>query len=104
MAQRPHSATMQQLGQFGEENKHFLPVLGLAAPQPTSSGFPGLLGWGNGGRTHRGAEGRYSPSPPQLGSKAGEDIGSLGEPSSEPTAHGNSRGHTHQARVHLAQP
>lgn len=40
---------MQQLGQFGEENKHFLPVLGLAARQPASSGFLGLLGWGGGG-------------------------------------------------------
>ena len=40
---------MQQLGQFGEENKHFLPVLGLAAPQLASSGFLGLLGWGWGG-------------------------------------------------------
>lgn len=40
---RAHSASPQQLGQFGEENKHFLPPLGLAAPQwPASSGFPGL--------------------------------------------------------------
>lgn len=48
-AQRAHSATTQQLGQFGEENKHFLPVLGLAARQPASSSFLGLLGWGGRG-------------------------------------------------------
>lgn len=71
-AQRPHSATTQQLGQFGEENKHFLPVLGLAARQRPGQlrflGATGLEGVG-GGQELRGAEGRCSPRHPALGER-----------------------------------
>lgn len=78
-AQRVHSATMQQLGQFGEENKHFLPVLGLAARQTAGQlQFPGATGLGGaGGRSLRGAEGARFP-PPWEGGRRGR--GTLGRP------------------------
>lgn len=102
-AQRAHSATTQQLGQFGEENKHFLPVLGLAARQPASSGFLGLLGWeGLGGRSLRGPEGRHFPTTlGGGGGRAGGHRGRLGRPCSEPGAHVNAKGHAPQTRPTL---
>lgn len=68
---------------------------------------PARVSWGywagGGGSSHRGAEGRHFPHQP--GNETGEESGSVGEPSSERTAHVNSRGHTHhQAQVHLARP
>lgn len=95
-AQRALSATTQQLGQFGEENKHFLPVLGLAARQPASSGFLGLLGWERGGsRNLRGAKGRHFPT--TLGGRG------QGQSGQAPLS-GSLRevqGHAHHAQAHL---
>lgn len=94
---------MKQLGQFGEENKHFLPVLGLAARQPADQlRFPGATGLGGAGSL-RGAEGRHFPT--TLGGReAGGDSGSGGRPSSEPGTHVNSKGYTQQTQAHLPQP
>lgn len=101
-AQRAHSATTQQLGQFGEENKHFLPVLGLAARQPASSGFLGLLGWeGLGGQELQGSQGQTLPHHPGGGGQAGGDRAHLGRPCSEPGAHVNAKGRAHQTRSTL---
>lgn len=88
-AQRPHSATMQQLGQFGEENKHFLPVLGLAARQrPGQLGFPGATGLegvrGGGGQELWGAGGRCSPRHPALGGRREGMVADPGRPACSP--------------------